>query len=44
MFSALSAEEARLLGEMLKRCATALDDAPSDSQRLQVRSATATRL
>src|ERR1700722_8601834 len=31
MLSMLSAEEARLLCELLKRCAAALDDAPSDS-------------
>ena len=31
MLSMLSAEEAKLLSELLKRCAAALDDEPSDS-------------
>jgi DNA-binding MarR family transcriptional regulator len=31
MLSMLSTDEARLLCELLKRCAAALDDEPSDS-------------
>jgi hypothetical protein len=33
MLSMLSAEEARLLCELLKRCAAALDDEPCDSRQ-----------
>ena len=34
MLSRLSAEESRLLMELLKRCAAALDDGPAGSQGL----------